>query len=222
MKSVCFAILVLSFTSAIHAGDSAYSALRVAGKTVGGDALKRVVELRGRSGTPESQVWKVVIKEDQARGGFRELDVQNGQVISERAPSSRPLGSVMNFGQLNLDSPGTEELIKREAKKQRISVAYMDYLLKSATDNGAPLWEVRLFQADGSESAFFRISADNGVVVEQRILAAGRVRPAGGNAESDGESDDDGAAPDLGTFFRRTGQAVGRWGRNVGDFFRGK
>ena len=226
MKNACFAFLLLSCTSAIHAADSAYSALRVVGKAAGGDALKRVVELSGRSGKPEPQVWKVVLKEPQARGGFREIDVQDGQVIAERAPASRPLGSVMNFGQLNLDSAGTAELITREAKKQRVSFAYMDYLLKSATDSGAPLWEVHLFQADGSESAVFRVSADNGVIAEQNILPAGRMRVGNGaprgNGEAQGESAEDEAVNDLGTFFRRTGQSIGRWGRNVGDFFRGK
>src|SRR5437867_2269029 len=106
MKSTLFAVALFLAQIAAHAAETAYTALRVVGKESGKEALNHVVELRGRSGSPDPAVWLVVLGEPRARGGIRELEVQRGKIIGERAPAARALGTAMNFNQLNLDSDG--------------------------------------------------------------------------------------------------------------------
>src|SRR6202035_377444 len=63
---------------------TAYDALRVVGVHINRDAVNHVVSLTGTRGSPQPQTWRVLIAD---RGGVREVQVRNGQVVSDR-PSS--------------------------------------------------------------------------------------------------------------------------------------
>ena len=86
MKAVIFVAILLTAPFAAMANDPAYTALRVVGKSRGEESLKHVVELRGRLGVPQPSVWKIVLDDPHARGGIRELEVQNGKIVGERTP----------------------------------------------------------------------------------------------------------------------------------------
>src|SRR5437764_5591556 len=63
---------------------TAYDALRVLGVHSNRDAVNHVVSITGSHGSPQPKVWRIVVAD---RGGFREVQVRNGQVVSDR-PSS--------------------------------------------------------------------------------------------------------------------------------------
>ena len=166
MKAV-FVLALLLAQFAAEAADTAYSALRVVGKRRGADALNRVLEVRGRNGAPEPALWKIVLDEPRARGGIRELEVQRGQIISERTPTGRTIGSPMNFNQLNLDSEGAFTVAHQEAEKAGVPFDRLDYLLKSGTGGGAPVWELSLFRGREGQVGSMVIAADTGSVLRQ-------------------------------------------------------
>lgn len=174
MKSMVFLALLLLAPVAARANDTAYTALRVLGKRDAA-ALNNVVEVRGRMGAPQPDVWKVVVDDKQARGGVREVEVQRGRIVAERTPMSRGLGSRMNFNQLNLDSDGVFTVVNQEAQKQSIAFDHLDYLLKAGTGGGAPVWEVQLYEGSASAGRM-AIAADSG-----SILDAALVRATGGS-----------------------------------------
>lgn len=165
MKSTLLALSALFAPLVASAADTAYAALRVIGKS-NREALNRVVEVRGRNGSPQPDVWKVTVDDPQARGGIREYEVQRGKIIAQRTPTSRSFGGAMNFNQLNLDSDGLFTIVDQEAKKDGTVFSRLEFLLKSGTGGGAPVWEVDLF--DGRKQAGrMIIAADSGSVLSR-------------------------------------------------------
>ena len=160
-------VVVLSLVPVLSYGaDTAYTALKALGNERGGHLLEKVVEVRGLSGAPQPQVWKVAVSDPQARGGIREFEVQAGRVVAERAPVSRSLGTAMNFNQLNLDSEGAFSMANQEAEKTGVVFQLVDYTLKSGTGGGAPVWELRLRDGSATELSVLKIAADTGSVLE--------------------------------------------------------
>ena len=170
MKPMVFLALLLLAPVAGRANETAYTALRVLGKRDPA-MLNNVVEVRGRVGAPQPDVWKVTIDDKQARGGVREFDVQNGRIVAERTPMSRGLGSRMNFNQLNLDSEGVFTIVNQQAQKQTVAFDHIDYLLKAGTGGGAPIWEVQLYEG-GAPAGRMAIAADSGTVLDTSLVRA--------------------------------------------------
>jgi hypothetical protein len=174
MKLVTLAALSLLVSIGAQAADTAYNALRVVGKQ-NAELLNNVVEVRGRNGSPQPDVWKITVDDPKSRGGVREFEVQRGRIISERAPTSRTLGSRMNFNQLNLDSEGVFTIVNQEATKSGVPFDRVEYLLKAGTGGGAPVWEVSLSER-GAYAGRMALAADTGAVLDNglRVSAAPR------------------------------------------------
>lgn len=237
MKAPILLGLLVALICTAQAADTAYSALRVVGKRDGQDTLNRVLELRARGGTPHPAVWKVVIEEPRARGGVREIEVQRGRIIGERTPTARTVGAPMNFNQLNLDSEGAFTIADQEAQKAVLPFDRVDYLLKSGSNGGAPVWELELFETRTGRVGLMTIAADSGTVLRRQL-----DRSPGGGIANDREylddrnnppgrpNDGDYRAPDddrrssanLPAFIDRVGRHFQKRGRQFENFFTGK
>jgi hypothetical protein len=240
MKAPFLLGLLLAVTCAAQAADTAYSALRVIGKRDGQEVLNHVLELRGRSGAPHPAVWKVIIDEPRARGGVREIEVQKGKIIGERTPTSNSVGRPMNFNQLNLDSEGAFTIANQEAQKTNVQFDRVDYMLKSGTNGGAPVWELELFDSRNARLGSLTIAADSGTVLHREL---DRPRgpatddraylddrrdppapyPADGDMAQDGDRDRDRGGPGgLPGFLNRVGRHFQKRGHQIENFFTGK
>ncbi len=249
MKTVLFSALLFALVSAAPAQDTAYSALRIVGHSQGKEALNHVLELRGRAGSPQPAVWKITLDEPRARGGVREIEVQRGKIISERTPAAaRTAGSPMNFSQLNLDSDGAFTVANQEAQKAAAPFDHVDYLLRSGTGGGAPVWQIEVTDSKLGRAGSIDIAADTGTVLRQEMS-----RSAGQSARRpdddrtylddrrtpppppryDGRSDGDGRSGDgysqsgesfrsLGDFFHRVGKRFEKRSGQLENFFTGK
>ena len=243
MKTALFSILLFALAAAAPAQDSAYNALRVVGHSQGKDALNRVLELRGRGGSPQPAVWKITLDEPRARGGIREIEVQRGKIIGERTPAAaRTAGSPMNFNQLNLDSDGAFTVANQEAQKSAAPFDHVDYLLRSGTGGGAPVWQLELSDSKLGRAGSIDIAADTGTILRQEFNrpAARRAdddhtylddrrnpppppRSDEGNARSgDGYSQSGEPFRGVGDFFHRIGKRFEKRGGQLESFFNGK
>ncbi len=177
MKSALVALLLFVFTLPAPAQETAYNALRVVGRAQGKETLNRVLELRGRSGSPQPAVWKITLDEPRARGGIREIEVQRGKIISERTPASSSIaGRPMNFTQLNLDSDGAFTIANQEAQKVGAPFDKVDYLLRSGSGGGAPVWQLELSDTKLGRAGSLDVAADTGAILTQRLsVPAGRA-----------------------------------------------
>lgn len=172
MKIQATLALLLSASTILAAEQAAtaYTALRVVGKQNGADSLNRVVEMRGRNGSPQPAVWKVVLSEPSARGGIREIEVQRGRIISERSPVARgAVGEKMDFSRLNLDSEGVFTVVDGELKKAGQLFDRLDYSLRSGSGGGAPVWTVEIYDGRRGRIGSMLVAADSGAVLERSI-----------------------------------------------------
>ncbi len=236
-KSFLFILIGLAAQPAIMAADkptdTAYSALRVFGKQSGTEALKHVVEMRGRSGTPDPEVWKVTVEDGSARGGLREVEFRKGHVLSERSPTARPVGEPMNLNQLNLDSDGVFTIANQEAEKLSIPFDHVDYTLKTGTHGGAPVWDIDLFEGRSGRVCTFSIAADSGTILHRDIVHAQPGPDTSGDqayvhdvppADQPRyvESDQDQPIRNPGDFFHRVKKHFEKRGRQFENFFTGR
>ena len=251
MKFPALIALLLSVSSALAAepAATAYTALRVVGKQSGSGALNRVIEMRGRNGSPQPAVWKIILSEPAARAGVREVEVQHGKVIGERTPVARgPLGEKMDFSRLNLDSEGVFTIVEQEMKKTAQTFDRLDYSLRSGSGGGAPVWTVEIFDGRRGKVGSMLLAADTGAILEQSNAGAPAGNVAGdrdflrGNPPPPVAQDDnvyrsrdtevrysDGRYSQpgepfrgIGDFFHRLGNRVVRRGEHLENFFTGK
>lgn len=235
-------LLALTLTPS-PAEETAYSALRVVGRTQGKETLNHVLELRGRAGSPQPAVWKITLDEPRARGGVREVEVQRGKIISERTPTSaRITGGPMNFTQLNLDSDGVFTIANQEAQKAGVPFDHVDYVLRSGSGSGAPVWQLTLSDTKLGPAGSIDIAADTGAVLEKRL-----TRPAANQPSDDRAYLNDNRPPPTGNrnpqpprntpggysqsgepfrgvddFFHRVGKRFEKRGTQIENFFTGK
>ncbi len=177
---------VLLLPLAAFGRETAYQALRAVGSQRDSALLKRVIEVRGRSGTPQPSQWLILLDDPLARGGVRELEVEGGKVISERTPINAYAGSAqpIDFTKLNLDSEGAFTLANEEAKRARVPFDSVDYALRRDDQRGAPAWHLQLLDARRQPVGSLVFAADNGAILASNFDANPRFRqsPPGGSA----------------------------------------
>jgi hypothetical protein len=164
MRPLTLALALAALPSlALAENDTAYKALRIFGKKFGDQQLNRVVEVRGRAGSPQPQVWKITATDPTARGGVTEADVQRGKIISQRAPTSRgAAGTPLDLNQLNMDSDGAFTVANQEMEKRNAPFDRIDFVLRSSGPGRAPIWHLDLFDGSNGKIATFEVSADTG------------------------------------------------------------
>jgi hypothetical protein len=164
MRKLLLAFL-LAFTSQSVRAATAYEALRTVGKQRGESTLDKVTELRGEHGAPQPREWKIIARDTASRSGVKEFIVQGTRLAGERAPTSRATGSLLNMGQLNLDSDGAHQIAEREAKKAGFGYDYVDYSLRAGTHGGSPVWELRMVDSQTGDAATMTLAATTGKVL---------------------------------------------------------
>ncbi|MEA3186789.1 MAG: hypothetical protein QOD99_619 [Chthoniobacter sp.] len=159
------ALLCASVTS--FARDTAYQALRAIGSARGQEILNRVIEVHGRGGAPQPASWKVVLDDQTARGGVREVEVTNGKIVSERTPvgGTTAASGAMNFQKLNLDSEGAFTIVEKEAAKAHLGFDSVDYILRAGDSGKSPVWAIQLMDSAGRPAGSMRLAADTGAVL---------------------------------------------------------
>lgn len=170
-------LLGLCFMQAMCLGDTAYQALRIASAN-NQDLLNHVIQVEGTKGETQPPVWRILLDDQSARGGVREMEVSKGRIISEHTPMKGYAGtganSVMDFKRLNLDSQGAFTIANQEASKRHVSFDSVDYLLKSDEQSGAPVWILKLIDADHMLVGTLYVAADNGAVLRVDGFAGGK------------------------------------------------
>ncbi len=161
---LCGAFLIAAACPSFGAG-TAYEALRAVKTDRGNDFLKGLVEVRGTRGEPQPSSWTLLFNAPDARGGVREIVVQNGQILSERTPVRGFSGigdlPTLPYDRLNIDSDGVFRLVNAEAAKQGAGFHWVDYTLRGSTDGKGAIWSVELIDYLGAPVGNMQISAEN-------------------------------------------------------------
>ncbi|HST29651.1 MAG TPA: hypothetical protein VLK27_02285 [Chthoniobacterales bacterium] len=150
---------------------TAYDALRVVGVHINREAVNHVVSVTGTHGSPQPKVWRILIAD---RGSVREVQVRNGQVVSDR-PSSvvgSAEGSTINTARLNLDSSGAFQVASHIADKSGTRFDSASYTLRT-DQHGDPVWIITLHEVNGQPVGTVHIGANRGTVTRTEGMFAG-------------------------------------------------
>jgi hypothetical protein len=155
---------------------TAYEALRVVGGQFGRDSVNHVISVTGVDGDPQPGTWKILLEDQHARGGVREVEVSNGQVSSERMPTRSVVGSTegatINTTRLNLDSSGAFAVASHTADKSNTRFASASYTLRT-DERGYPIWIVTLLSENSRPVGTIYIGANRGNVTRTEGMFAG-------------------------------------------------
>lgn len=195
---------------------SAYTAMRLVGRQLGGDSLNRIVEIVGRDGVPQPFLWKIVVKGKE--GGVQEIEVAGGKIANQRALVGSPAAGLpaIHLPDLNLDSTGAFEAADTQARRVRLRFDAVQYSLR-AGETGKPLWTLDLLDHDGARVGGMRLAANDGATVstEGRLAVNPLPAPAAGEPAEPPPAiivDGDDA---VGGFFTRTGRTLDRTNETV-------
>lgn len=153
---------------------TAYEALISVGRQKGDAFLDSLIEMRGENGTPQPGQWTLLFRDDSARAGLREFVVSNQGILSERTPvraeDALLVAATMPHATLKLDSNGAFTKANKLANDARLGFDAAGYRLHSL--NGAPVWTLRLLDADRREAGVTVLSAKDGAVIKPLTSAA--------------------------------------------------
>lgn len=215
-------ILLLALAPTLFAQEqpTAYQALRTIGHGANRDLVNHVISIRGTEGNPQPAVWTILLDDPRARGGVREIEVQNDRVISERTPLresvASSLGPIIDTSKLNLDSSGAYTLAEQAAASSHITVAGADYTLHG-DEHGNPIWVVALRRAGGEAAGKIFIGANHGTIMRTEGLFAGGDRVTSTDVETTEDADDDDG--DVNPIKRGIKDAFKKFGRDVKQDF---
>ena len=226
MKFLSF-LAVLALTLSAHGQDTAYTALNAVGKAKGQAYLDNLLNLEGLDGNSQPGSWRLIFEDSSSRGGYREVEMRGGEIVSQRAPLKNPLGNSerVNLDRLQLDSDGAFTVAEREAVRRKISFATANYLLQSDAATRAPFWRVQLLDGSGSIVQTLRISADNGSIIGGRSNASEDATQSDyvetdSSDSSDNVSLADQADSDSDSTELKIHRSFIRAGRNIGNGFK--
>jgi hypothetical protein len=176
MRKLLVALLLFATPALAEENGTAYEALRTVGNRLSHDSLNRVISVTGVDGTPQPAKWKILLADAHARGGVREVEVANDQIISERTPL-RPVvgsaeGSTINTSRLNLDSSGAYAVASHTAEKANTQFSTVSYALRT-DEHGDPLWIVTLEDQSRRPVGTIYIGANSGNVTRTEGMFAG-------------------------------------------------
>jgi hypothetical protein len=168
-------VIVANFAFA-QESPTAYEALRVVGKKLNRDYVSHVISVTGVRGNPQPETWRVLVEDQHARGGVREIEVANGNIASERTPVRTVVGSAegatIDTTRLNLDSSGAYAVASHTAEKSNTVFATASYTLRT-DERGDPIWVVTLNSDSGSPVGTIHINCNRGNVVRTEGMFAG-------------------------------------------------
>lgn len=146
---------------------TAYQALRTVGRQLGRGSYGRIVSLNGVEGDPQPPRWTILLVDRRAPGGMREVQVENGRIISNQ-PGQQMVGTtkgaVISTARLNLDSSGAFSVASYTADKSHVNFDRVSYTLRT-NDRGVPVWIVTLQDQSRQPLGTIHINANRGNVV---------------------------------------------------------
>ena len=153
---------------------TAYDALRVVGDRLGRNAVNHLISVSGSEGNPQPETWHVVLESPDGRGA-REMEISNGQVVSDQ-PSRSIVGSAegakINTKRLNLDSSGAYSVASYTADKSNAHFSKVSYTLRT-DERGDPVWILTLQNRSGRPVGTIHIGANRGNVTRTEGMFAG-------------------------------------------------
>lgn len=194
MWKILGGLLLVAVPALAQENATAYEALRTVGQRLNRDYVNRVISVTGAEGDPQPETWRVLIADSRAGEGVREVEVRNGRIVAQRAPSRGVVGSsegaTIKTARLNLDSSGAFAVASHTADKSNTRFATASYTLRT-DERGNPVWIVTLQSTTGRPVGTIHIGANKGNVTRTEGMFAGaQMEDVVDEREQSNEGDD--------------------------------
>jgi hypothetical protein len=167
----------LATAAAAQENPSAYEALRVVGTQLNRDMMSRIISVTGVDGDPQPRTWKIIVGDQHANGGVREITVEDNQIVSQRVPNRSVVGSTegntINTTRLNLDSTGAYAVASHTAETSHVVFSRVSYTLRT-DGHGNPVWVVTLEDRSRRPVGTIHVKAHDGRVSRVEGMYQGR------------------------------------------------
>ena len=177
MWKFLLAALLLAGPVLAQESPSAYEALRVIGTQLNRQMVNRIISVTGVDGDPQPRTWKILVADRNAKGGVREIVVEDNQIVSQRVPNRSVVGSsegaTINTAKLNLDSTGAYSVASHTAHTSHVTFSTTSYTLRT-DDRGNPIWVVTLADRSNRPVGTIHIRASDGRVSRVEGMYQGR------------------------------------------------
>ncbi len=192
-------LLVAASSATAQDAPTAYEALRTVGAKLNRAAVNHIISVTGVDGDPQPETWKVLLDDSRVQGGVRELEISNGEIVSERTPS-RPVigttqGAIIDTARLNLDSSGAYTVASHTAERSHTAFATVSYTLRT-DERGNPIWIVTLQNTASKPVGTIYIGANKGTVTRTEGMFSGTTMDEVATDDGDDQSGDENAEDD--------------------------
>jgi hypothetical protein len=149
----------------------------------------------GERGQDQPTAWRIVTRDSEQPGRFREFVVQNGKVVDERflRPDERPPAAQAALATRRVRVDSKQVFVKADAAARKALVGFdsLDYELRTKEFSTDPVWVVRLNDQDGTVVGELAISCDNGAILRSSWFEPDRRTngPASAVARRDPDGD---------------------------------
>ena len=214
-----------------HADDTALQALKALKDAKGDELMTHLVEMTGDGGNPQPNRWKALFNDPSARGGVREIVIENNAISSERTPLRGFAGTgdmpVVNAAEVKVDSDKLFHMADNAALNLKVGFHTLDYALRAGEKSNQPVWTIHLYDKMGASIGKMEISAVTGSVIQPLAVDSDYRNTASSNSSESKSWDESGGligkAQDLG---QRTGTSIKHTVQHVGgsiqEFFTGE
>lgn len=207
---------------------TAYEALRVVGARFNREAVNHIIAVSGTDGNPQPASWKVLLEDQRAPSGVREVEVENGRIVSERTPARPLIGSTaaaaINTSRLNLDSSGAYQVASHTAETSHVVFSLVSYTLRT-DERGNPTWIVTMQSNARRPLGTIYVGANKGNVTRVEGMYSGRnieqvaddrtIDEPAADTDGDGDADENIVKRQIKRAFRRTKSDATRMFHNV-------
>ena len=118
---------------------------------------------------PNPDIWYVAAKSDSKKGGFREIELASGQVVSSKSSlglretfsSNKPI----DLSKIQFDSRDAFDLAQRLAKANNKSIASVSFALTQKGSSSVPVWYVWCYGPNEKYFGQLQLLATDGTVI---------------------------------------------------------
>ena len=228
MWKAFFALVVFAAPALAQEHATAYEALRVVGARFNREAVNHIISITGVDGNPQPATWKVLLEDQRAQSGVRELEVENGRIVSERTPVRQLIGSTaaaaINTSRLNLDSSGAYQVASHTAETSHVVFSLVNYTLRT-DERGNPTWIITLQSNARRPLGTIYVGANKGNITRVEGMYSGRnieqvaddrtIEEPVANKDGNEDADENIVKRQIKRAFRRTKSDATRMFRDV-------